>query len=163
MFKKSIPFLLQGIGTPKKPNILRSLEDFGPLIVCKEPKERRSILCDVTGEAVEAGLFHRADLQPGDSFSGPALVVDNDWVRGGDNMQFAGDVEFYHTGILAPGGDYDIEVRTFQGAVAWDDINDRGGSGGGFDLLVPADTTSHYGGIPYEIYLVNMTGLIDMC
>ncbi len=40
------------------------------------PASIRDIRCDVTDETVAAGLFHRADLQPGDSVCGPALIVE---------------------------------------------------------------------------------------
>ena len=38
--------------------------------------EHRQILCDVTGEWRPAGVFDRADLSPGASLSGPALIVE---------------------------------------------------------------------------------------
>jgi N-methylhydantoinase A len=41
-----------------------------------EPKRTRSILCDVTGETVKAGLIHRGELKPGDRLSGPVLIVE---------------------------------------------------------------------------------------
>ena len=40
------------------------------------PAASRSILCDVTGETVAAGLINRADLKPGDRLSGPVLIVE---------------------------------------------------------------------------------------
>ncbi len=39
-------------------------------------KGRRSIQCDVTGGKVEAAVFERKELSPGNAFSGPALVVE---------------------------------------------------------------------------------------
>ena len=41
-----------------------------------DPPERRPITCDLTGKQVDAGIFHRAALQPGDRISGPALVIE---------------------------------------------------------------------------------------
>jgi N-methylhydantoinase A len=40
------------------------------------PRESRTILCDLTGEWVEAGFVRRADLRPGDRLSGPALIAE---------------------------------------------------------------------------------------
>ncbi len=37
---------------------------------------QRTIRCDVSGRDVEAGVFRREDLVPGDSLKGPALVVE---------------------------------------------------------------------------------------
>ena len=39
-------------------------------------KVRREISCDLTGNQVEAAVFDRRDLRPGDRFIGPALVVE---------------------------------------------------------------------------------------
>ena len=41
------------------------------------PKERCEIICDLSGKPTSAGLIWRADLQPGDYLSGPALVVED--------------------------------------------------------------------------------------
>lgn len=41
-----------------------------------QPGERRKIRCDVTGEYVDADVFIRNDLHPGDHFKGPALIVE---------------------------------------------------------------------------------------
>ncbi|MGI9462836.1 MAG: hydantoinase/oxoprolinase family protein, partial [Aestuariivirgaceae bacterium] len=42
----------------------------------RAPANMRSIRCDVTDQTVEAGLHHRADLQPGDQVTGPALIIE---------------------------------------------------------------------------------------
>ncbi len=54
------------VAGPEPPCISRSIQ----------PGERRRIRCDVTGEPVDAGVFFRADLRPGDHVSGPALIVE---------------------------------------------------------------------------------------
>ena len=36
----------------------------------------RAILCDVTGETVEAAVFDRAALRPGARVAGPALIAE---------------------------------------------------------------------------------------
>ncbi len=38
--------------------------------------ETRSIICDSTSEPVSASIYHRSNLKVGDSFTGPALVVE---------------------------------------------------------------------------------------
>ncbi|MBY8974993.1 hydantoinase/oxoprolinase family protein [Rhodobacteraceae bacterium NNCM2] len=40
------------------------------------PRGRRQILCDVTGDRVEAAVFWRPDLRPGDRLTGPALIAE---------------------------------------------------------------------------------------
>ncbi|MEM7237829.1 MAG: hydantoinase/oxoprolinase family protein, partial [Pseudomonadota bacterium] len=40
------------------------------------PRQYRAIRCDVTDTWVDAGLFWRPDLTPGDRVSGPALIVE---------------------------------------------------------------------------------------
>ncbi|MDG1431014.1 MAG: hydantoinase/oxoprolinase family protein [Paracoccaceae bacterium] len=50
-----------------------------PEISQKKPvmaPEYRTILCDVTGKMREAGVFDRDALKPGDSVSGPALIIE---------------------------------------------------------------------------------------
>ena len=42
----------------------------------RAPTETKQILCDVCGDWRAAGLFDRADLQPGDHVTGPALIVE---------------------------------------------------------------------------------------
>jgi N-methylhydantoinase A len=42
----------------------------------RKPEGRRTIRCDATGAPVEAAVYNRAALRPGDSLSGPALVVE---------------------------------------------------------------------------------------
>ena len=39
-------------------------------------QETRRILCDVSGHWIEAGVFDRADLRPGDQVAGPALITE---------------------------------------------------------------------------------------
>ncbi|MEO0620501.1 MAG: hydantoinase/oxoprolinase family protein, partial [Pseudomonadota bacterium] len=41
-----------------------------------EPAMTRTITCDVSGAQIEARVFDRAELKPGDSFAGPALVIE---------------------------------------------------------------------------------------
>jgi N-methylhydantoinase A len=41
-----------------------------------EPRQSRPILCDVSGDMVDAAVFDRADLVPGDHLCGPALIVE---------------------------------------------------------------------------------------
>ncbi len=40
------------------------------------PASRRPIICDLTGETVEAGIFERDTLRPGDRIAGAALIVE---------------------------------------------------------------------------------------
>ncbi|MEQ9488465.1 MAG: hydantoinase/oxoprolinase family protein [Alphaproteobacteria bacterium] len=40
------------------------------------PESRHTIICDLTGETVEAGIFERKSLCPGDRVAGPALIVE---------------------------------------------------------------------------------------
>jgi N-methylhydantoinase A len=40
------------------------------------PKEHRQVFCDVHARHLDAGFVHRKDLVPGDTFKGPALVVE---------------------------------------------------------------------------------------
>ena len=41
-----------------------------------QTKERRPILCDVTGDWRDAEVFDRADLRPGDNLFGPSLILE---------------------------------------------------------------------------------------
>ncbi|MGB0848279.1 MAG: hydantoinase/oxoprolinase family protein, partial [Thiolinea sp.] len=41
-----------------------------------QPSGSRSVLCDVSGLEVEAAVYERAALQPGDRLDGPALVIE---------------------------------------------------------------------------------------
>lgn len=41
-----------------------------------EPESQRTITCDVTARKVPAGVFIRERLRPGDTLSGPALIVE---------------------------------------------------------------------------------------
>jgi N-methylhydantoinase A len=41
-----------------------------------EPAARRTITCDLTGHSVSAAVHDRAHLAPGDTFPGPALIVE---------------------------------------------------------------------------------------
>ncbi|MEM7301820.1 MAG: hydantoinase/oxoprolinase family protein [Pseudomonadota bacterium] len=38
--------------------------------------ETRTIVCDLTGQPIEAGLFHRGALSAGDKIGGPALIIE---------------------------------------------------------------------------------------
>ncbi len=42
----------------------------------KEPQQRCTVLCDLTGDEVEAGVYKRSSLEPGDALSGPALILE---------------------------------------------------------------------------------------
>ncbi len=41
-----------------------------------KPQQRCTVLCDFTGDEVEAGVYKRSFLEPGDTLSGPALIVE---------------------------------------------------------------------------------------
>jgi N-methylhydantoinase A len=41
-----------------------------------EPRRTRTIKCDLTGRMRQAGVVERSDLSPGDSVSGPALIIE---------------------------------------------------------------------------------------
>lgn len=47
-----------------------------PVLRMFTPSETRQILCDVTGEMIEAGYVRREQLSPGDTLTGPALIVE---------------------------------------------------------------------------------------
>ncbi|WP_282608529.1 hydantoinase/oxoprolinase family protein [Pelagibius sp. Alg239-R121] len=40
------------------------------------PNQTRAIRCEISGETLTAGLFHRAQLKPGDRIPSPALIVE---------------------------------------------------------------------------------------
>jgi len=40
------------------------------------PATHRTICCDETGAAIEAAVYQRDALGPGDTFTGPALIVE---------------------------------------------------------------------------------------
>jgi len=42
----------------------------------RPPANTRQISCDITGHPVQAGVFDRTDLEPGDRLTGPALIVE---------------------------------------------------------------------------------------
>lgn len=61
------------VSTPAKP--LSAISDT-PFARSIQPCETRMIQCDITGNLIEAGIVFRADLHPGDTLKGPALIVE---------------------------------------------------------------------------------------
>ena len=61
------------VGTKSDPDAEATQVRGKPLLT---PQRHRKIYCEVSAETHDAGLFIRAELQPGDNLRGPALIIE---------------------------------------------------------------------------------------